>query len=246
VWSARLLGTSQIVRVPVRCVIAFTCNNPLVSREILGRTLRIRQDAQTERPELRTGFRHPNILEYARENRAALVAAFVTLAAWGLRAAPAVDGPVLGGFEGFCRRMSAVLDAIGVHGFLADRDDLSALSPSEDAFATFVERWGEEFGTTGATTAQLLDIARSVEGLYLGRSESDRAQETALAVLIHRNRMATIRGWRVLEPVGKRPRIWKLAKPEDRGAIARDVDVAKHETAEIDADMSDSDDDPPF
>jgi hypothetical protein len=245
VWSARMLGTSEIVRVPVRCVIGCTCNNPLVSREILGRSLRIRQDAQTERPELRTGFRHPNILEYARENRAALVAAFVTLAAWGLRAAPAADGPVLGGFEGFCRRMSAVLDAIGVRGFLGDRDDLSALSPSEDAFATFVERWGEEFGTTGTTTAQLLDIARSVEGLYLGRSDTDRGQQVALAALIRKAHGMTVRGWRVEEPIQAKTKgqlVWKLSKPTQ---TAGNVDIREYVDAVKDADMSNFDDDPP-
>jgi hypothetical protein len=108
-----------------------------------------------------------------------------------------------------------------------------------------VERWGEEFGTTGATTAQLLDIARSVEGLYLGRSETDRGQQVALAALIRKAHGMTVRGWRVEEPIQAKSKgqlIWKLAKPTQ---TAGNVDIREYVDALKDADMSDSDDDPP-
>ena len=103
------------MRYPVRCTLAATLNNPIISREILGRSLRIRLDAKTDRPEQRAKFRHPNLEEYARENRAKLVGALLTLA----RAASGFDAkaPVLGGYETFSRRMAVVLRAIGVPDF---------------------------------------------------------------------------------------------------------------------------------
>jgi putative DNA primase/helicase len=216
IWSARLLGTSETIRVPVRCVIGCTINNPLISREILGRSLRIRLDAKTERPELRSGFRHPHILEYASQERAALVAALATLAAAGIQASESENTPMLGGFEGFCRRMSAVLNAIGVHGFLADRDDRSALSSDQEAFEAFVHRWGELYGTQKVAIATLLEVANEIEGLSLGRSDSDRARQTALAVLIRRWRGATIGGWQIDEPTRGRNTLWNLKAASDK------------------------------
>ena len=69
-WEDRLLGVSEIVRVPVGCLWLATGNNPSVSGEIARRTLRIRLDPKRDRPWLREGFRIPNIREWLIENRA--------------------------------------------------------------------------------------------------------------------------------------------------------------------------------
>jgi len=90
------------------------------------------------------------------------------------------DAPILGGYEAFCRRMSAILKAIGVSGFLRDRDDLTSLSAAEAALVTFVKAWGEKKNTARVTVSDLLAIAKEVEGLELGRSDNERSQQTAL------------------------------------------------------------------
>src|SRR5262249_7363276 len=52
-WEDRILGVSEIARVPVRCIWIATGNNPALSSEMTRRTVRIRLDAQVDRPWLR-------------------------------------------------------------------------------------------------------------------------------------------------------------------------------------------------
>ena len=198
IWQDRQLGGNETVRYPVRCTLAATLNNPIISREILGRSLRIRLDAKTDRPEQRAKFRHPNLEEYARENRAKLVGALLTLA----RSASGFDAkaPVLGGYEAFSRRMAAILRSIGVTGFLGDRADDSALSADEAALVVFVEAWAKQFSTREVILAHLLPVAENVDGLSLGRSDNERSKRTALGIFLRAHRGYTVSGWQISDP----------------------------------------------
>ena len=68
-----VLKTSDVVRIPVRCVWIVSGNNPALSNEISRRTVRIRLDAKLDRPWLRKGFAIPNLREWVAENRGRLV-----------------------------------------------------------------------------------------------------------------------------------------------------------------------------
>jgi hypothetical protein len=72
-WEDRLLGASDMIRLPVRCAWVATANNPTVSHEIARRLVRIRLDARTDQPWRRDGFRHPDLMVWVRSNRARLV-----------------------------------------------------------------------------------------------------------------------------------------------------------------------------
>ena len=82
-WEDRILGVSEMARLPIRCVWIATGNNPEFSNEMARRIVRIRLDAHVERPWQRAGFRHPDLMIWVRANRARLVAACLTLCqAW--------------------------------------------------------------------------------------------------------------------------------------------------------------------
>lgn len=82
-WEDRLLGVSEIHRVGVNCLWLATGNNPALSGEMTRRTIRCRLDPKIDRPWLRTGFRHEDILSWARENRAQLVwSCLLLIRAW--------------------------------------------------------------------------------------------------------------------------------------------------------------------
>src|SRR3989442_8074786 len=57
----RLVRDSRVVRVPARRIWMFVGNNLVLSDEIQRRTIIIRLDPGIERPELRSGFRHPQL-----------------------------------------------------------------------------------------------------------------------------------------------------------------------------------------
>ena len=73
-WRGRLLGRSEMVTLPNSAVWCATGNNIELSREIARRSIPIRLDARLERPEERSGFRHP-LPSWAIESRASLVSA---------------------------------------------------------------------------------------------------------------------------------------------------------------------------
>jgi putative DNA primase/helicase len=208
-WEDRQLGSSDTVRYPVQCAFGCSLNNPIISREIMGRSIRVRLDAKSQHPEARGDFRHPNIEEYARQNRAALVGALVTIARASLKLDETVS--CLGGYESFCRRMSAVLKAANISGFLGDRKDDSALSGEENALIGLVELWAQNFKDRQVTTADLIRIAEAVEGLYLGRNETDRGKSTALAIFLRKHRGATVGTWKIGDPSPTRPTMWRLS-----------------------------------
>ena len=55
-WEDRLLGKSEMVRFPIRCVWIATGNNPQFSNEIARRMVRIRLDPHEDQPWLREGL----------------------------------------------------------------------------------------------------------------------------------------------------------------------------------------------
>ena len=73
-WEDRILGQSEMARLPIRCLWIATGNNPEFSNEMARRLVRIRLDANVERPWQRSDFRHPDLMTWVRANRARLVA----------------------------------------------------------------------------------------------------------------------------------------------------------------------------
>ena len=82
-WTDRLIGSSEMLRLPVRCAWVATGNNPSVSDEIRRRAIRIRMDAKCVEPSQRTGFRHKDLPGWVKQNRSKLVWAVLTIVrAW--------------------------------------------------------------------------------------------------------------------------------------------------------------------
>jgi len=102
-WEDRLLGHTEMVRVPVRCAWIATGNNPALSAEIARRTIRVRLDAKVDRPWLRKTFRHPDLRGWGAKHRGELVWAALTLAQAWLAAGRPEGHKVLGMFENWSR-----------------------------------------------------------------------------------------------------------------------------------------------
>ena len=117
-WEDRILGVSEMARLPIRCIWIATGNNPEFSNEIARRLVRIRLDANVERPSQRSGFRHPRLIAWVRANRARLVAACLTLCQAWIAAGRPKGGRVVGSFESWSEVMGGVLEVAGIEGFL--------------------------------------------------------------------------------------------------------------------------------
>jgi hypothetical protein len=223
IWEDRILGASEIVRLPVNCCFLATGNNPTVSSEIARRSIPTRLDARVDRPWLRQSFRHDDLRCWARAHRGELIWAALTLIRhWHVAGQPA-GGVRLGMFESWSDVMGGILKQAGIPGFLANLNEFYEEADTEGAaWRAFIGSWWQTHGSEEVTAGTLWELA--VELLPLGRG-AEQAQKTRLGKLLaeKRERVFGIEteggSWQLrIVRSGQRHRaqIWKLeclAKP---------------------------------
>jgi hypothetical protein len=151
VWEDRILGVSKTARVPQRAVWVATGNNLALSVEIVRRCYWIRLDAEVAKPWERDPeqFKHPDLKDWTRNNRARILSALLTIARrWFALGKPVPeDAPSLGGFESWSRTLSGVLHAVGVEGFLANSGQLYERATEDTgSWAAFLDAWRTAYG----------------------------------------------------------------------------------------------------
>ncbi len=181
-WSDRLLGRIQMFTVPNDAVWILTGNNPRLSRELVRRCVSIRIDPGTDRPWLRTNFRHPDLVEWASAERTRLVhAALVLIQHWIAQGAPQ-GSTTLGSFERWAKVMGGILMTADVDGFLGNLETLYATADAEGAmWRDLVEAWWAAHADRPVRVSELVELCVSSElmGPVLGDG-GERAQSTRL------------------------------------------------------------------
>jgi putative DNA primase/helicase len=186
-WEDRVLGKSEMVRFPIRCVWIATGNNPQFSNEIARRMVRIRLDPHEDQPWLREGFRHPNLLAWVWQNRARLVAACLTLGRAWIAARMPRHGKTIGSFEGWAEVMGGILEVAGVPGFLGNLKEMYERADAEGGvWRAFIGLWWDRFGTQQVGAADLYDLALQ-SSIPLARGD-DHAKRTSLGQALRRMR----------------------------------------------------------
>lgn len=188
-WEDRILGASEMTRLPIRCVWIATGNNPEFSNEMARRIVRIRLDARVDQPWRREGFRHPDLMSWVRANRPRLVTACLTLCRAWLAAGRPRGARMIGSYESWSRIMGGVLEVAGIEGFLANLDEMLAAADGEGAiWRSFIGAWWDRFGTAEVGTGDLYEVALACEPpLPLGAG-GDRSQRTRLGKALARMR----------------------------------------------------------
>ncbi len=192
-WEGRRLGATEIVTFPVRCVWLGTGNNVKLNTDMVRRTVRIALDAHVERPWLReedgrVRFRHPDLLDWCRRERARLVHAALILARAWLAASRPMGAKKLGGFEAWSRVLGGVLNVAGVPGFLANLRELYEEADIEaDEARRFLIAWWSRFGDDPRPPADLFTLASSEEvALALG-GQTEHARRCSFGRLLERH-----------------------------------------------------------
>jgi putative DNA primase/helicase len=225
----RLLGKSEMTGGAIRNLWAVTINNPLISQELAGRSVRVRINCQMEYPSQRRGFRHDPLEKYAMENRGAIVSAFVALAkaAIGYRAASL---PALGRYEDWVRHVGSIMDYCAIPGFLdtIDMDKEEAIDVSEDAIRMFVRRWAEEFGDSQVKAEELTRIATATEGFPGRRNKDGELSRETVGRTISKLRGRIIAGCHVSCRVKDGYRLYQL-NGEGLAAISPSAEKADQE-----------------
>lgn len=160
IWEDRQLGATHMLRLPIRTIWTATANNVQMDQDIARRCVWIRLDANMERPQERTGFRHDDLLGWAKKHRGDLVtAAMILVNNWVERGEPLGDY-TKGSFQAWAKTMGGILDAAGIPGFLANERELSDTAVSEgQAWKAFVEAWADAHHEQWVTVKDLFPIA---------------------------------------------------------------------------------------
>jgi len=195
VWEDRILGQTQMVRARIRCAWVATGNNPALSGEIARRTVRIRLDAKVDRPWLRGGFEHPDLIGWATAHRGDLIWAALTLVRAWLAAGRPEGAAVLGEFEQWAHVMGGILAVAGVTGFL---ENLGELYEQADAEGTeirrFLRAWWAKYRDAEVGVSELFELATSDAVALDLPAKTERGQRTQLGQRLRglRDRLYTL------------------------------------------------------
>lgn len=147
VFGGRLLGTNTTLKAPTSVLVMVTGNNVLLGGETPRRSVRIRIDAGMDTPFSRRFDFCPHA--YARQNRAGLVTAALTLVRWALASA---EGGRVGSFEVWDEMVGQTVAKIGreiddsfgdpAEGIMAAHED----DPRRDELGEMLVALRDEFG----------------------------------------------------------------------------------------------------
>lgn len=174
----RVVGSSSVRTLRVRCIWVAVGNRPIISEELRRRAVWIHLDAGPQ-PELRRDFKIPDLRAAVIERRCEIVRALLTLVQAWLRAGQPRGNLQFASFESWAAVMSGILAVAGVEGFLANRDQRTE-HVCEPVPTEFLVRWYSEYGSEPVGVAKLVALA---DGL-LAAGLKGRAQAIGLGKLL--------------------------------------------------------------
>jgi hypothetical protein len=159
-WKDRLLGGNRSYVGPLHMCWYATGNNVELQADTARRVCHCRMESKEERPELRTGFKYPDLRAHVRANRGQLLsAALVILRGWFAAGRPRHQLAPWGSFEGWS---GVVREAVVFAGFPDPGETRHALQITADrdaATMTTVLTCMEQLDPyrRGLTVADILD-----------------------------------------------------------------------------------------
>jgi hypothetical protein len=218
-FGERVLGVSQMAYVDARNVWTLTANNVELSRDLARRSIRIRLDAQVERPQDRTNFKHDDLRGWAQCNRGRLVWAGLTLIRSWIAAGRPRGEYRMGSFQDWADVMGGILDHVGIPGFLDTAKEFADDADSEALIhRAFICAWWERFSRDKVGVASLFQVATSdAVNMDLGDA-GEKSQRTRLGKAI-----ATMRDRRYVLPNGYIVTVKRLS--DDHGSSTWNLHV---------------------
>lgn len=165
-WDDRVLGRSEQARLTNDRLWLVTGNNIRFGGDIAQRTVLVHLDPQCARPDLRSGFRIPDLDEWLEdpEHRAHLLHCLLLLArAWIVGGAPRAD-IAMRSFRRWARSLGGFLAFHGIDGFLSNASQLEQQDEEAAAWSGFLTTWLERYGSAPKTSTDLLTSAQVTPG----------------------------------------------------------------------------------
>ena len=157
-WADRLLGGNVTASYANDRTWCATGNNLRLGGDMASRSVLIRLDPDTPRPEERTGFEIPNldqwILDPANQRRL-LWNLLVLVIDWTTKGAPRETGITMRQFTPWAEAIGGFLAHHGVKGFLANADSARGIDAEEATWTSFLAKWHRLHSGRWFTTHEL-------------------------------------------------------------------------------------------
>ncbi len=190
-------------------------NNVGLSSDVPRRVVHIRLETKLERPDIRTGFRHPDLLEYVSDHREELAIAALSIPAGFLAAGrPDQKLPAWGGFEAWSDLVRNSIVWAGLHD-CDTREQLRDVADDDtETFAALIEAWAElPCPATVAGALILADTGQATKlaGLLAPIHADKRNNHVGRLLQTYRGRVL---GGRRIERTGAKPPKWTVTAVE--------------------------------
>ncbi len=161
-WKDRILGVNRMVAAPMLMTWYASGNNAMLYSDTARRTCRIRLESPEERPELRTGFRHADLIGWVQQERPRLLAAALTI----LRGYCAAGRPdqklsAWGSYAGWSDLIRSAVVWAGLADPGETRVNIADADPTAEAIGTLMVAWQRadphRHGLTGGEFLQLVN-----------------------------------------------------------------------------------------
>lgn len=161
-WKSRILHTSDVPEYPLFTIWLATGNNVTIGADTSRRTCHIRLESRVEKPEERSGYRFPRLLDHVRSNLHRYRAAALTiLDAYVQAGRPSMNLRHWGSFESWSDLVRGAVVFAGLpdpgesRSMLAERSDTQA-----NALRALIHHWPNiEPGRKELTAAEILQHA---------------------------------------------------------------------------------------
>lgn len=182
--ASRVLGSHTEAVAPNRATWVMTANNAELSRDLVRRSVRIRIDAKSDKPEEGRLFKHPHLLEWVRTNRGRIVHAVLTLIQnWVAKGRPPSPAPRRASFESWSDTLGGILAAAGISGFLDPATAMDNADLRRDEATAFVEAWFTLVQGATMTAKELLDMVAAPPESIAGREVAPKEPTHLASVL---------------------------------------------------------------
>jgi hypothetical protein len=180
-YSDRLLGGNKLISVNNRFTQVALGNNVEVWGDMRRRVIPARLVPDSEHPEDRDDFRHPDLPQWVLDNRGKLLAAVLTIwRNWIVRGRPEAD-TAMGSFDRWAKVVGGALEAAGIKGFRSNTADWLSDTDDDDGWRDHLQNLRARFSDKWFTVAQ---VAEAIDAGYLTRPPVRRDPDKTLAQLL--------------------------------------------------------------